>query len=95
MDTLTFVLQAAGLQGLKPLTNRYNNIGNTNDNVIDDNNVVTVLYFNWKTWENNVYKIKETSTGAEKAIPKDDSFDPPKDKRTRFQKVAQAREDKQ
>ena len=70
----------------------YNTIGNNNDNVIDDNNVVTVLYFNWKTWENNVYKIKETSTGAEKAIQKDDSFDPPKDKRTRFQKVAQARE---
>ena len=33
-------------------------------------NVATVLYFNWKTWQNNVYKIKETSTGAEKAIKK-------------------------
>ena len=48
--------------------------------------VVTVLYFNWKTWENNVYKIKETTSGAEKAIKKDDSFNPPKDKRTRFTK---------
>ena len=70
----------------------YSTIGNDRDNVIDDNNVVTVLYFNWKTWESNVYKIKETSTGAQKAILKDDSFDPPKDKRTRFEKVAQARE---
>jgi len=70
----------------------YSTIGNDRDNAIDDNNVVTVLYFNWKTWESNVYKIKETSSGAEKAIQKDDSFDPPSDKRTRFKKVAQARE---
>ena len=67
------------------------NFDNTNDSA-DDNNVATVLYFNWKTWGNNVYKIKETSTGAEKAIKKDDSFDPPKDKRTRFQRVAKAEE---
>ena len=38
------------------------------------------------------YKIKETSTGASKAIKKDDTFDPPKDQRNRFEKVAQARE---
>jgi len=57
-----------------------------------DNNIVSVLYFNWKTWENNVYKIKETTSGAEKAIKKDDSFNPPKDKRTRFTKVAKAQE---
>ena len=64
-----------------------------NDNTVannNDNNLVSVLYFNWKTWENNVYKVKETSTGAEKAIEKDDSFNPPKDKRNRFEKVAQA-----
>jgi len=42
-----------------------------------DANVVQVLYFNYKTYMNDVYKIKETSTGAEKAIPKDDSFNPP------------------
>jgi len=59
---------------------------------IDNNNTLTVLYFNWKTWENNVYKIKETSTGADKAILKDDKFNPPQDKRTRFERVAQARE---
>lgn len=59
---------------------------------IDNNNTLTVLYFNWKTWENNVYKIKETSTGADKAILKDDTFNPPQDKRTRFERVAQARE---
>ena len=57
-----------------------------------DSNTVTVMYFNWKSWEKSVYKIKETSTGASKAIKKDDKFDPPKDQRTRFEKVAMARE---
>jgi hypothetical protein len=57
-----------------------------------DNNVVSVLYFNWKSWENNVYKVKETLSGAEKIIKKDDSFNPPKDKRTRFKRVAKAQE---
>ena len=70
----------------------YNDISDYNNNYEDDYNTLTVLYFNWKTWENDVYKIKETSSGANKAIQKDDSFDPPKDKRTRFQRVAQARE---
>lgn len=63
--------------------------GNTES---DDENTLTVLYFNWKTFENNVYKIKEIASGAKKAIKKDDSFNPPKDKRTRFEKVAQSRE---
>lgn len=57
-----------------------------------DSNTLSVLYFNWKTWEKSVYKIKETSTGAKKAIEKDDTFNPPKDQRTRFERVAQARE---
>ena len=57
-----------------------------------DSNTVNVLYFCWKTWESEVYKIKETTTGGLKAIEKDDSFNPPKDKRARFEKVATTRE---
>jgi len=57
-----------------------------------DQNTISILYFNWKTWENSVYKIKETSTGGKKALKKDDSFNPPKDQRARFERVAQARE---
>ena len=68
------------------------NMNYSNQNEYKDNNIVSVLYFNWKTWENNVYKIKELSSGAEKVIKKDDSFNPPKDKRTRFKRVAQAQE---
>ena len=52
-----------------------------------DKNHVYVLYFEYKTFNNQVYKIKETSTGAEKALKKDDKFNPPKDDRSRFEKV--------
>jgi len=80
---------------IKDITSKGSNYSNNfdyNNTDNDDNNTLTVLYFNWKTFENSVYKIKETSSGAEKAIKKDDSFNPPKDKRTRFKKVAQASE---
>ena len=45
----------------------------------EDNNTIQVLYFNYKTYMNEVYKIKETGTGADKIIPKDDTFNPPED----------------
>jgi len=45
----------------------------------EDTNTIQVLYFNYKTYMNEVYKVKETGTGADKIIPKDDQFDPPKD----------------
>ena len=44
-----------------------------------DNNKVQVLYFNYKTYMNEVYKVKETGTGAEKILAKDDTFNPPED----------------
>jgi len=46
----------------------------------EDNNTIQVLYFNYKTYMNEVYKMKETATGADKIIDKDDSFNPPQDK---------------
>jgi len=42
-------------------------------------NEVTVLYFNFKTNANDVYKIKKTGTGADKIIKKDDTFNPPEE----------------
>ena len=45
----------------------------------DDSNTVQVLYFNYKTYANDVYKVKETATGAVKLIPKDDQFNPPEE----------------
>ncbi len=46
----------------------------------EDSNTIQVLYFNYKTYMNEVYKMKETATGADKIIDKDDSFNPPQDK---------------
>jgi len=45
--------------------------------VVDDKNKIQVLYFNYKTHMNNVYKLKKTATGGEKIIEKDDTFNPP------------------
>ena len=42
-----------------------------------DSNTVQILYFNYKTYMNEVYKVKETATGATKVIARDDQFDPP------------------
>ena len=42
-----------------------------------DSNTVQVLYFNYKTYMNEVYKVKETSSGASKILLRDDQFDPP------------------
>jgi hypothetical protein len=46
----------------------------------EDNNTIQVLYFNYKTYMNEVYKTKDTTSGGEKIISKDDSFNPPQDK---------------
>jgi len=53
----------------------------------EDTNTVQVLYFNYKTYMNEVYKIKETGTGADKIIPKDDSFNPPENKEGGYSKL--------
>lgn len=56
----------------------YNSPGNrrrTNPENENDHNKVDVLYFNYKTYMNEVYKLKQMASGAEKAISKDDLFD--------------------
>jgi len=55
----------------------YNRTINNNDE--DDSNTIQVLYFNYKTFTNEVYKVKETATGASKIIPKTDEFNPPEE----------------
>jgi len=44
-----------------------------------DSNSVQVLYFNYKTYANEVYKTKITATGASKVIVRDDTYNPPAD----------------
>jgi len=53
----------------------------------NDKSMVHILYFEYKTFENQVYKVKRTASGAEKSIEKTDEFNPPKDSRARFEKV--------
>jgi len=54
-------------------TNRSTNVNEK------DRNKVAVLYFNYKTYMNDVYKVKKSKSGADKSISRDDSFMPPKE----------------
>jgi len=42
-----------------------------------DENSIQVLYFEYKTYSDQVFKIKETPYGLEKALEKPDTFNPP------------------
>ena len=42
-----------------------------------DNDLVQVLYFEYKTYIDQVYKIKRTEQGLEKTLEKEDFFNPP------------------
>jgi hypothetical protein len=56
----------------------------------EDNNTIQVLYFNYKTYMNEVYKVKQTGTGANKIIPKDDKFNPPKNMEGGYSKLSKS-----
>ena len=64
------------------MSNKSNNRSNHNSRHSEDkedNNTIQVLYFNYKTYMNEVYKVKETASGADKIIPRDDQYNPPGD----------------
>tara|TARA_R110001592_G_scaffold201302_1_gene450393 strand:+ start:475 stop:2847 length:2373 start_codon:yes stop_codon:yes gene_type:complete len=52
-----------------------------------DKNKVQILYFNYRTYTNDVYKIKETGTGGYKAIEKPDTFNPPENKEGGYERL--------
>ena len=62
-----------------------NYYGNKSRNNDSDNNKVDVLYFNYKTYMNEVYKLKTMSSGNKKAIAKDDKL-PKNDRYDKVQK---------
>ena len=72
---------------MKNKSNNRSNYGSGHSQDKEDNNTIQVLYFNYKTYMNEVYKVKETGTGADKVIPKDDSFNPPEDKEGGYSKM--------
>ena len=55
-----------------------------------DRNKVDILYFNYKTYMNEVWKMKTTATGSNKAIEKDDQFNPPEGVEGDYEKVGRA-----
>jgi hypothetical protein len=67
-----------------------NNVKSYGNNKYIDTNQISVLYFNYKTYMNEVYKIKQTATGSERAIEKDDTFNPPSDMEGNFTKAQKA-----
>jgi len=54
----------------------------------DDNNLISVLFFEYKTYTNQVFKLKNTDQGLEKILEKDDSFNPPEN--DNFSKVSRS-----
>ena len=79
-------LEKISEQGVQQ-TNNYSNHSNT-----IDTNSVQVLYFEYITYLHEVHKIKTTSTGAAKAIVKDDGFSPPDSLEGDYEKTSQTRE---
>ena len=63
------------------------NYSQQNNRLNTDKNKIEVLYFNYKTYSNDVYKLKKTSSGAEKVIQKDDTFNPPEDMDGEYSKL--------
>ena len=74
-------------EDIKSILNKKGLLYNYSNN--SDKNKVDVLYFNYKSHMNNVYKLKKTVSGSEKVIEKDDQFNPPKDKQEggKFEKL--------
>ncbi len=56
-------------------------------NDIFQKDVVTLLYFNYKTDKKFVYKKKYLDNGGERVIRKDDSFNPPEGVEERFERI--------
>ena len=56
----------------------------------EDNNTVQVIYFNYKTYMNEVYKVKETATGSDKIIERDDQYNPPENKEGGYGKMSRS-----
>ena len=56
----------------------------------DDVNKVQVLYFNYKTYMNEVYKVKQIKTGGEKILVKNDTYNPPADKEGDYSKLSRS-----
>mgnify|MGYP003649367815 CR=1 FL=1 len=64
-----------------------NNSARYSSGTKEDTNKIKVLYFNYRTYMNEVYKLKEGSSGGEKILEKDDQFNPPEEMEGEFSKL--------
>lgn len=53
-----------------------------------DGNAIYIMYFEYKTYSEQVFKIKKTATGLEKALEKPDTFNP--EKNDNFDRVSRS-----
>ena len=79
---------------INDISKKYGTRGGNNSiaHVDSDPNKVAVLFFNYKTYMNNVYKVKTLSSGAEKSIEKTDRFNPPAEKMIDYTRVQKTTE---
>jgi len=74
-------------EDLEDISKKGNRTGASYDKGYGDKNTIQVLYFNYKTYMNDVYKVKETGTGGYKAIEKPDTFNPPSGKEGGYERI--------
>ena len=72
---------------MKNKSNNRSNYNSTHTYDKEDSNTIQVLYFNYKTYMNEVYKTKETASGAAKIISKNDQYNPPENKEGGYGKM--------
>jgi hypothetical protein len=63
------------IQKYKGPSNYSNYVRNYSGN--NDDNLVSILFFEYKTYANQVFKLKYTDQGLEKVLEKNDEFNPP------------------
>ena len=68
-------LTAAELEEIERYPGNQNYLRNWNGR--QDDNIIQVLFFEYKTYTNQVFKIKENDYGLEKVLEKTDAFNPP------------------
>jgi len=74
-DLTTADLEEINQNSNKRTTSIHNQTSYSDDDT--DQNKVDVLYFNYKTYNSETYKLKNKKDGGQKAIEKDDNFNPP------------------
>jgi len=80
-------LSNADLEEIQKYPGNQNYVRNWNGR--QDNNTIQVLYFEYKTYTNQVFKIKENNFGLEKVLEKTDGFNPP-DNELGFGKISRS-----